>query len=90
MLVDPAGRARLAFQQVEQLPRSTWPTGEVPQQVHLDLSVTTLEELLVQNDRACALGARVLKARLDDPAEPLCVYADPSGHPFCIFVAPVP
>lgn len=26
--------------------------------------------------------------RSDDPAEQLFVYADPDGHPFCIFVAP--
>jgi hypothetical protein len=26
--------------------------------------------------------------RFDDPVEPLYVYADPAGHPFCIFVAP--
>ena len=25
--------------------------------------------------------------RTDDPDEPLYVYADPAGHPFCIFVA---
>ena len=37
---------------------------------------------------ALALGARLLQDRFDDPAEPLYVYADPAGHPFCIFVAP--
>jgi hypothetical protein len=25
--------------------------------------------------------------RTDDPEEPLYVFADPSGHPFCVFVA---
>jgi len=25
--------------------------------------------------------------RTDDTEEPLYVFADPSGHPFCIFVA---
>jgi hypothetical protein len=29
----------------------------------------------------------VLRDRSDDPDEPLRVYADPAGHPFCIFVA---
>jgi hypothetical protein len=29
-------------------------------------------------------------AELDDPEEPLRVYADPAGHPFCIFVAEPP
>ena len=30
---------------------------------------------------------RLLYDRFDDPDEPLYVYADPAGHPFCIFVA---
>jgi hypothetical protein len=29
----------------------------------------------------------MLDDRSDDPQEPLRVYADPAGHPFCIFVA---
>jgi hypothetical protein len=33
------------------------------------------------------LGARLLVDRADDEAEPLRVYADPDGHPFCIFAA---
>ncbi len=32
------GQARLAFQQVDSLPASTWPSDGVPQQLHLDLS----------------------------------------------------
>lgn len=88
VLVDPAGGARLAFQQVDQLTPSTWPADGVPQQLHLDLSVPTAEELVAQDERVRALGARRLLDRFDDPHEPLYVYADPAGHPFCIFVAP--
>lgn len=88
VLVDPAGRARLAFQHVEHLPRSTWPDDGVPQQLHLDLSVPTREQLVAENERALSLGARLLRDRFDDPVEPLYVFADPAGHPFCIFVAP--
>ncbi len=29
----------------------------------------------------------MLLDRTDDPEEPLYVFADPAGHPFCIFVA---
>ena len=36
------------------------------------------------HERAVALGARLLADRSDDPEEPLRVYADPAGHPFCI------
>jgi hypothetical protein len=76
----------LAFQQVSQLPEVTWPDGPHPQMFHLDLTVTTLAELNRQHARTLALGARLLLDRTDDPEEPLRVYADPSGHPFCIFV----
>ena len=88
VLVDPARKARLGFQQVEQLDASTWPKEGVPQQLHLDLGVPSAEELVAQHERALSLGARLLHDRFDDPVEPLYVYADPAGHPFCIFVSP--
>jgi catechol 2,3-dioxygenase-like lactoylglutathione lyase family enzyme len=90
VLVGPAGRARIAVQPVKQLTAPTWPASDVPQQLHLDLSVTTTDELVAQHQRALALGARLLRDRFDDPVEPLYVFADPAGHPFCIFVAPPP
>ncbi|PTU55081.1 glyoxalase [Sphaerisporangium cinnabarinum] len=80
------GGVQLAFQQVETLPPSTWPDDGVPQQLHLDCTVPDVAELDRQHDRALALGARLLLDRSDDPDEPLRVYADPSGHPFCLFV----
>jgi Glyoxalase-like domain len=86
VLQDAAGRTRLAFQQVAQLPEATWPEGPHPQQLHLDMTVPTAADLDLQHDRALALGARPLADRSDDPEEPLRVYADPAGHPFCIFV----
>jgi len=88
VLRDPAGSSRLAFQQVPHLPEPTWPEGPRPQMLHLDTTVPTLEDLRTQHDRALALGARLLLDRTDDDQEPLYVYADPAGHPFCIFVAP--
>lgn len=87
VLVDPAGAVRLAFQEVAELPAVTWPEGTTPQQLHLDLTVATKDDLARQRERAVALGARVLDDRSDDPGEPLYVLADPAGHPFCIFVA---
>lgn len=90
VLRDRDGEARLAFQQVDQMPASTWPDPAVPQQLHLDLTVPTIEELAEQHRRALALGATVLEDRSADPQEPLYVYADPAGHPFCIFVSPPP
>ncbi len=78
----------LAVQQVAELSTSTWPDAEVPQQLHLDMTVPDVDELAVQRARALALGARLLEDRSADPDEPLYVFADPAGHPFCIFVSP--
>ena len=77
----------LAFQQVELAPRATWPGPGQAQMLHLDTTVDSAEELRRQHDRAVELGATVLHDRFDDPEEPLYVFADPAGHPFCIFVA---
>jgi hypothetical protein len=55
--------------------------------MHLDLTGPGKAELDAQHERALALGARLLFDRTSDPEEPLRVYADPAGHPFCIFVA---
>jgi hypothetical protein len=87
VLRHPDGRPALAFQHVDELPKSTWPEGSVPQQLHLDTSVPTVEDLDIHSERAVALGARLLLDRSDDREEPLRVYADLAGHPFCIFVA---
>jgi catechol 2,3-dioxygenase-like lactoylglutathione lyase family enzyme len=87
VLVDAEGVRKLAFQEVDRLPRTTWPSHDVPMQLHLDLTVPGVDELHRQRARAEALGAEVILDRTDDPEEPLFVFADPSGHPFCIFVA---
>ena len=88
VLRDRDGVARLAVQHVAELTAPTWPDSQVPQQLHLDLTVPDVGELATQRDRALSLGAKVLQDRSTDPDEPLYVFADPSGHPFCIFVAP--
>jgi catechol 2,3-dioxygenase-like lactoylglutathione lyase family enzyme len=86
VLTDSAGVRKLAFQQVDELHRSTWPRHDVPQQLHLDMTVPDRAALDHQRDRALALGAEL---RLDrtDSEEPLYALADPAGHTFCIFVA---
>lgn len=86
VLVDSNGVRKLAFQQVERLERTTWPTHDVPMQMHLDFTVLSLEELQRQRERAESLGAQLRLDRTDSD-EPLYVLADPSGHPFCILVA---
>ena len=88
VLRHPSGCPTVAFQQVDGLVAPTWPGPEVPQQLHLDLTVPSAGELGTQHERALALGARLIHDRSSDEEEPLRVYADPAGHPFCIFVAP--
>jgi catechol 2,3-dioxygenase-like lactoylglutathione lyase family enzyme len=87
VLVDDDGGRRLAFQEVERLERTTWPEHDVPMQMHVDFTVPSVPELERHRDRALALGAQILLDRTEDEEEPLYVLADPSGHPFCLFVA---
>jgi catechol 2,3-dioxygenase-like lactoylglutathione lyase family enzyme len=86
VLLDPNKQHRLSFQQIKHSPPATWPEGPRPQMLHLDTMVPTIEDLFLQRRRALDLGASELYDRSDDPEEPLFVLADPSGHPFCIFV----
>ena len=83
VLTEADGTRRLAFQEVPELPRTTWPRHDVPMQLHLDLTVPDVAALERQRERAESLGAVVLLDRSDDDEEPLYVLADPSGHPFC-------
>jgi Glyoxalase-like domain len=80
-----SGAPRIAFQQVETLARSTWPRPDVPQQLHLDLMCSSTRDFEDQCTRAMALGATLILDRSEQPREPLRVYADPAGHPFCLF-----
>jgi hypothetical protein len=87
VLRAPDGAPGLAFQQVPDLPAPTWPDGPRPQMLHLDTTVPTVDDLIVQRRRALELGATELLDRSQDEQEPLFVLADPAGHPFCIFVS---
>ena len=86
VLLDPSGHRVFAFQQVPSLARPTWPTHDVPKQMHHDFRVPSIEELQRQRQRAEELGATLLYDRADDDSEPLYVLADPAGHPFCLLV----
>ncbi len=57
----------------------TWPGGDVPKQMHLDLSVTDLDGA---ESEAVGLGA----VRADEQPAPdrYRVLLDPAGHPFCL------
>ena len=88
VLVDDSGRRVLAVQRVDELARATWPSDDVPKQLHQDFRVPDVEQLEHHRARAEALGATVLLDRTDDESEPLYVLADPAGHPFCLLVSP--
>ena len=77
--VSDGGRIGLAFQRATDLIKPTWPDHSIPQQAHLDLYVPTYDEA---EAKALRLGATLLEGseRHDD----FRVYADPSGHPFCL------
>ena len=81
----PAGGGTgLSFQLEPDHVPPVWPPqpGTQQMQTHLDLEVDDL-------DAACALaedaGARPIGG-YDSPEEVVRVYADPAGHPFCLFV----
>lgn len=72
-----AGGKNLMFQLIEGYSPPRWPDPAHPQQAHLDLVVADLD---AGEARALELGA----TRLDGQGERYRVFADPSGHPFCL------
>jgi predicted enzyme related to lactoylglutathione lyase len=72
---------KLAFQRVDSYQAPQWPDG-VPQQLHLDLTVSDLEAASL---RAVSLGAAVLTGPVEEEGGVFMVHADPAGHPFCLF-----
>ncbi|GGR51486.1 catechol 2,3-dioxygenase-like lactoylglutathione lyase family enzyme [Nocardioides luteus] len=89
VLTWPDGRRALAFNRVDEseMAPSHWPAPGAVKHMHLDLTVSSVEELDADHARALALGAELRLDRTDDPDEPLRAYADPAGHIFCILVA---
>lgn len=74
---DEHSLPRLAFDEVDDYQRPTWPNPEHPQQVHLDFSVDDAEAAI---ELALRLGA----TRLPDMGGSCPVFADLAGHPFCL------
>ena len=76
-LIGADGQGQLMFQRVERYTPPQWPEPEHPQQFHLDVEVADVE---AAEPAVLALGA----TRLKGEGENWRVYADPSGHPFCL------
>jgi catechol 2,3-dioxygenase-like lactoylglutathione lyase family enzyme len=66
----------LAFQLAPDHRPPTWPDPAMPQQYHLDVMV---DDISAARPQAIELGARQLEGD---------VFADPSGHPFCLIRRP--
>jgi hypothetical protein len=73
------GSATLALMRVADFVAPTWPEPGQLQQMHLDVSVTDLDDAA---RRAVALGA-VESSHQADPTR-WRVLIDPAGHPFCL------
>jgi hypothetical protein len=57
----------------------TWPSGEVPKEMHLDVAVNDLTQ---GESDVVALGA--VKATTQPDPDRFLVFLDPAGHPFCL------
>lgn len=75
---------KLAFQRIDDHRPPTWPTGDRPQQAHLDIDVDDLD---VGEAQALEIGA--VKAAVQPHPESFRVFLDPAGHPFCLVRAEV-
>ena len=76
----PTGR--LAFQQIDDHRRPTWPGGDVPQQGHIDIDVQNLD-----GAEAAVLRLGAEKADTQPSPDQFRVMIDPAGHPFCLVLA---
>lgn len=74
-----AGEQWLTAHAVENYRPPTWPSDEVPKQMHLDLAVTDLAEAA-----AYALERGALRAESQPEHGRFIVFYDPAGHPFCL------
>jgi hypothetical protein len=74
---SPDGQC-LSFQRVDEYVAPTWPSQDVPQQLHLDVVVDDLAEAEAQ---VLALGATKAEHQ---PGTTFRVLLDPAGHPLCL------
>ncbi len=78
------GSTGLSFQYEPDHVPPVWPpeAGTQQMQMHLDLQVDDLDAASAVAEDA---GARLL-GNYTQPHEVVRIYADPAGHPFCLFV----
>jgi Glyoxalase-like domain len=69
----------LTVQRVTDHQPPSWPSGDIPKQLHLELAVDDLD---ASEAAAVALGAT--KADTQPAPDSWRVLLDPAGHPFCL------
>lgn len=82
LIGSPEGGTKLSFQSETHYQPPVWPEqpGEQQKMLHLDISVDDLD---AAGAHAVALGATLADFQ---PQKDVCVYLDPAGHPFCLFI----
>jgi hypothetical protein len=76
-----SGDQCISFQQVADYTPPRWPGQEVPQQMHLDVTVDDLDSA-----EAAVLEIGATKHE-HQPGTTFRVFLDPAGHPFCLCVS---
>ena len=80
-MIGVDGDQPVLFQEVEEYVAPQWPDPAHPQQLHLDVNVD-VDDLEEAERQTLGLGA----TRLPGSGENWRVYADPAGHPFCLYL----
>lgn len=78
-LWDENEQTKMAFQKIDNYRKPTWPTGDLPQQAHMDFHAKDLD---IAEKQLLEIGA--VKAEFQPKPHRFRVYLDPAGHPFCI------
>jgi predicted enzyme related to lactoylglutathione lyase len=78
------GTLTVIFRQVDNYQPPTWPSSQVPMQVHLDLYV---DDLATAEKQLHQLGAGTVHPQPPGPGG-LLVMRDPAGHLFCLCTRP--
>jgi len=78
-LIDEADFTAMAFQKIDNYQKPTWPTGDLPQQAHMDFHAKDLD---IAEKALLEIGA--VKAEFQPKPHRFRIYLDPAGHPFCM------
>lgn len=72
-------RLWLSTVKIDDYQAPTWPEGDQPKQIHLDLAV---DNLAAAEAEALRLGA--VRPDFQPAPDRYVVFLDPAGHPFCL------